>query len=317
MPFGSDWDLPAYTTATKLALVCDPRYQPQQHGWQFPAIRVSLPEDLLGGDIYTYDLGWGVNKADLPPGNVRFELVGTAITDLAGNLPVEDADRVEVTIFCYQLGDNGQLLHSPSDRAWRLTIVTDLASRYLQVQHSKLCSMPIYCNRCRAVLDDSARVCQVCSSFRLCWLCSMRSNIGHPPDHNFGAITNPPSAGAARGSLVPSLNPTIGRRQRTPSPDSDYAPSSPLSTLPSSRSGSPEDPWSGSGSLNNNRRGGKDAAAVRVGGRGGGHGTGRGRGTRARTRPRPVSLHSMSRRSSSRSSRPSTIFLSDQSATPE
>lgn len=129
----------------KFALVCDPAYMSNRGkrtaNTAFPPIPIGLPHEVLSGPLSTYDLGWDVLAAELPPGNIKFSIHGQDIDRLCGNSDCPEVarqDQITIWLSCRKMDKGREMLDHPSNKTWKLLLQTDPASKLLVIDSAEL-----------------------------------------------------------------------------------------------------------------------------------------------------------------------------------
>lgn len=185
----------------RFTLVCDPNPEPDPEDPYMPRqINIGHEDEVLIGPPSTYDLGWEIDAAELPPRKICFSMEGDDLSRLAaasqdggGGSASQglEARRPEATIWlsCSQLNWTREKKYHRLNKKWKLTLCTDPYSKYLSVTRSV--RLPANCGQCLSEIHHKGMSCQVCPDFGLCWACYEQDDFSHDESHDFTDVALP------------------------------------------------------------------------------------------------------------------------------
>ncbi|KAI1133248.1 hypothetical protein F5Y10DRAFT_228590 [Nemania abortiva] len=150
----------------KFHLVCDPNWDSVARTRSSRHIDIGRTEEVLGGPLATYDLGFTVLPEQIPCGTVRFRLE-------ALDENTHEWDRpISINLHCFKVSDTSPRIpvRDKKNTQWLLTLKTGLQTKLLEVENDPA-QLPIYdCRICDQIIEDYWE-CDECEDFLICEQC--------------------------------------------------------------------------------------------------------------------------------------------------
>ncbi|KAK8036622.1 hypothetical protein PG991_001759 [Apiospora marii] len=153
----------------RYVLLCDPAY---------PA-NASSPITIVGkrpeGQLPPYNLGWLVNRADLPLGRLSFKFIGRVARALTMRPPLalNVSSVLYLFLVCHKLGFDNKPQYDTAAKGWKLPLRTDGVSLLLAIDGSEVEEYPLWCTNYRGQMPlGKIYECSKCRAYtRWCEQC--------------------------------------------------------------------------------------------------------------------------------------------------